>query len=105
MPMMNKEELTGKIVTVEHINGTLTRNKYERWVGIIKDIFDVFDNESQSWGVFAELQVVDVPRNVTLSIHDAAILSHHGIKISPYACVANNEVERTIIVDVKSLTL
>ena len=105
MSMKNKEELIGKVVTVEHINGTLTRNKYERWVGIIKDIFDVFDSESQSWGVFAELQVIDVPRNVTLSIHDAAILRQFDIKISPYACVANYEIERTIIVDIKSLTL
>lgn len=105
MSIQNKEELTGKVVTVEHIKGTLTRTKYERWVGIIKDIFDVFDNESQAWHIFADLKVIDVPRNVTLTLNDVAVLRHFDIKISPYACVANNEIETSIIVDVRSLTL
>ncbi len=73
--------------------------------GIIKDIFDVFDSDLKLGGVFSELQVVDVPRDVILSIHTAAILSHHGIKISLYVYVTNNEIERIIIVDIKFLTL
>ena len=32
-------------------------------------------------------------------------ISESMIKISPYACVANNEIETSIIVDVRSLTL